>query len=104
MAKVLKQPLIYERMTGNLSSLTKTLPLTSRWSILYIGFCDKPSGGYYRLGPRAKLKLKSRGVLYPAHPGGGDEPLCVQNAITKLELCVGLVKVRRALKASSSES
>ena len=41
-----------------------------------------------------KLKLKTRGVLYPAHSGGSDELLSVQVAITKLELKVGLAKVK----------
>ena len=45
------------------------------------------------------MKLKTRGVLYPAHSGGSDEPLSVQVAITKLELKVGLAKVKSRLGA-----
>jgi len=40
------------------------------------------------------LKLKTRGVLHLAHSGGSDEPLSVQIAATKLELKVGLAKIK----------
>ena len=54
--------------------------------------------GVLTLPLTAKLKLKTRGVLYPAHPGGCDESLSVQNAITKLELIVRVVKVNVTIR------
>ena len=46
-----------------------------------------------------QIEFNNQSVLYPAHSGGSDEPLSVQVAITKLELKVGLAKVKSRLGA-----
>ena len=47
------------------------------------------------------MKLKTRGVLYPAHPGRCDEPLCVQIAVRELELGVKVLDADLCKKNSA---